>query len=117
KCSKLHFLHATHYQAPDDTIVGYYTVTYEDKSQHRIPIVYGKDVSDWWSRNDAKGPSRVEVAWKGDNDAARNNDSRIRLYLTTWNNPMPARNVVRIDFSSTNAAQAAPFCVAITAEE
>jgi hypothetical protein len=34
-----------------------------------------------------------------------------------WNNPEPARKVVSIDFASTNAANAAPFCVAITAEE
>src|SRR5262249_7261811 len=31
-CARLHFLHATHWQAPEDTTVGYYVVTYEDKS-------------------------------------------------------------------------------------
>jgi hypothetical protein len=117
-CSKLYFLHATQYQAPEDTVVGSYTVTYTDASQQQIPIVYGKDVSDWWYQKDSKPPSRSVVAWNGDNDAApRTNGSGIRLYLTTWNNPHPARKVVGIDFASTNAADAAPFCVAITAED
>jgi hypothetical protein len=37
--------------------------------------------------------------------------------MTTWKNPEPTRKVVSIDFGSTNTDQAAPFCVAITAEE
>jgi hypothetical protein len=37
--------------------------------------------------------------------------------MTTWKNPEPARKVVSIDFASTNADKAAPFCVAMTAEE
>jgi hypothetical protein len=116
--SKLHFLHATQWQAPEDTLVGYYTVTYEDKSRHKIPIVYGKDVSDCWYKEGSTAPSRAEVAWKGENDSARNtNGSRIRLYKSTWDNPVPARKVVGIDFASTNGADAAPFCVAVTAEE
>jgi RNA polymerase sigma factor (sigma-70 family) len=116
--SKLYFLHATHCQAPEDTLVGYYTVTYEDKSRHKIPIVYGKDVSDWWYKEGSTTPGLAEVAWNGEIDSARNtNGSRIRLYKSTWDNPVPARKVVSIDFASTNGADAAPFCVAITGEE
>jgi hypothetical protein len=116
-CSKLHFLHATHYAAKDDTIVGSYTVNYDDKSQQTIPIVYGKDVLDWWYSDDSKEPTRGKVAWKGDNDNAKNSGSKIRLYATTWKNPEPTRKIVSIDFASTNADKAAPFCVAITAQE
>jgi outer membrane protein assembly factor BamB len=116
-CARLHFLHATQWQAADDTIVGSYTVTYDDKSQDKIPIVYGKDVRDWWSREGAAAPSRARVAWEGENDAARNINSRIRLYLRTWNNPKPGRKVISIDLTATNKADAAPFCVAITVEE
>jgi hypothetical protein len=115
--SRLYILHATHWGARDDAIIGYYTVTYHDKSQETIPIVYGKDVLDWWWTADSKEPTRGKVAWKGDNDDAKNGGSRIRLYVTTWKNPEPARKVVSIDFASTNADKAAPFCVAITAEE
>jgi hypothetical protein len=116
-CAKLHFLQGTHFQAPDDTTVGYYIVTYEDKSQEKVPIVYGKDVSDWWFKVGTAPPSRAKVAWEGDNEAAKNNRSRIRLYLSTWNNPHATRKIVRIDLTSTNSADAAPFCVAITVEK
>jgi len=116
-CSKLHILHATHYSAKDDAIVGYYTVNYDDKSQETIAIVYGKDVLDWWYNDDSKEPTRGKVAWKGDNEDAKGNGSKIRLYMTTWKNPEPKKKIASIDFASTNLDQAAPFCVAITAEE
>jgi hypothetical protein len=115
--SKLYLLHACHNSAKSDAIVGYYTVHYADKSQETIPIVYGKDVLDWWYTGDSPEPTRAKVAWKGDNDDAKNKGAKIRLYLTTWRNPEPARRVVSIDFGSTNYTEAAPFCVAITAEE
>src|SRR5262249_55002098 len=118
KVSKLYFLHATHWRAPEGTTVGYYRVAYEDNSREKIPLVYGKDISDWWYKGSSTPPSRAKVAWEGDNDAAKDLDrSRIRLYMTTWSNPEPARKVVSIEFASTNADDAAPFCVAITAEE
>jgi hypothetical protein len=114
---KLHILHACHYETKADAIVGYYTVNYEDKSQETIPIVYGKDTGDWWYKDDSAVPTRAKVAWKGSNDEAKSNGSKIRLYLTTWKNPEPARKVVSVDFGSTNHTEAAPFCVAISAEE
>ena len=115
--SKLHILHATHSSAEQDAIIAYYTVTYDDNSTQTIPIVFGKDVLDWWYQEDEKGPSRAKVAWKGSNDEAKKNDRKIRLYLTTWKNPEPTRKVVSLEFGSTNYTAAAPFCVAITAEE
>jgi outer membrane protein assembly factor BamB len=117
-CAKLHFLHGAHFQAPDDTVIGYYTINYEDKSLEKVPIVYGKDVSDWWYTEGTAVPSRAKVAWTGENDAARKtNGSKIRLYLMTWNNPHPSRKIVSIDLASTNSTNAAPFCVAMTIEE
>ena len=115
--SKLYILHACHFNAKEGSIVGYYTVNYDDKSQETIPIVYGKDVLNWWYTADSKEPTRGKVGWKGDNDDAKSQEAKIRLYVTTWKNPEPARKVVSIDFGSTNAEEAAPFCVAITAVE
>ena len=115
--SKLHILHATHHSAEKDAIIGYFTVNYEDKSTQTIPIVFGKDTLDWWHAENDEGPSRAKVAWKGSNDDAKNSDRKIRLYLTTWKNPEPAKKVVSLEFGSTFYTEAAPFCVAITAEE
>lgn len=117
--SKLYLLHATQWGAEkiekNDGIAGYYTVKYEDHGQETIPIVYGKDVRDWWYR-ESLGPGRAEVAWNGTNGyAEKRNGATIRLYLTRWINPKPARKVVSIDFTSTNS-DVAPFCVAMTIE-
>lgn len=115
--ARLHILHATGFSTDDDTEIGQFTVIYEDKSQEKIPIVYGKDVRDWWYRDDSPGVTRGKVAWKGENDYAKSLDSKIRLYLTTWKNPHPDKKVVGIEYSANKDLPTAPFCVAMTAED
>jgi outer membrane protein assembly factor BamB len=48
RAAKLHLLHATEWTAEDDTIIGEYTVTFDDDTSTSIPLRYGKDVLDWW---------------------------------------------------------------------
>jgi hypothetical protein len=117
KCTKLHFLHATGYSTEYDTVIGEYTVNWDDGTSVTIPIVFGKDVRDWWYYDDTPEPTRGKVAWKGDNDYAKSLNAKIRLYLTTWDNPKPDKKIKGIDYSTTKETQCAPFCVAITAEE
>jgi hypothetical protein len=114
RLANLYLLHATQWEAEKpDTCVGYYTVRYTDGGRETVPIVYGRDVSNWWAAPRCAG--RTEVAWEGDNAYTRGQNSRVRLYLTRWANPTPGRPVAGIDFASTNS-DAAPFCVAMTAE-
>jgi len=40
---------------PDDTLIGEYKVRYDDKAVETIPVVYGKDVRDWWFVEGEKG--------------------------------------------------------------
>jgi hypothetical protein len=125
RLNKLHILQATHWDAPEGAVVGHYTVHYEDQGRVTIPIVYGDDVSNWWYHEGFPEPRRARVAWRGHNDAASaNNNARIRLYVSTWQNPDPDRRVASLDFASANhapipcsEAAAAPFCVAVTAED
>jgi hypothetical protein len=81
-------------------------------------VVYGKDVVDWWAYPDQKAPSKGKAVWEGENEAAKQFEAKIKLYLKTWENPHPKKKLVSIDFVGTAAETgAAPFCVAITAEE
>jgi hypothetical protein len=115
-CRMLYFLHACHYTSRPDDIIGYYTVTYQDKSQETVPLVYGKDIANWWSGPNEGGPSRARVAWTGTNDKVKNEGGIIRLYMTAWKNPEPRKKVVSIDFGATTCRYGvSPFCVAITA--
>ena len=116
KFEKLHILHATGWAADDDTIIGEYTVNWEDGTSVTIPIRYGKDVLNWWYSEEEPEPSQGKVAWKGENEAAKLAGKKIRLYMTTWENPKPDKKVFTIDYSSTKQGQCAPFCLAITAE-
>ena len=115
---KLRFLQACGYSAPDDTVIGKYIINYDDKSKAEIEIVYGKDVVDWWAYPDRKGPTKGKAAWEGENEASKGFDAKIKLYLMTWENPKPDKKVATIDFVATKPEiGAAPFCVAITAED
>jgi hypothetical protein len=115
---KLHFLHACGWQGADDQVIGKYIVHYDDDTTAEVEIVYGKDVVDWWFKAGQKAPSRSKLAWEGENEAAKANEAQIKLYLTTWENPHPKKKVVAIDYVATAPeGPAAPFCVAITAED
>jgi hypothetical protein len=126
KFTRLHLLHGTGYGAygkegddlfvADDTPIGEYKVHYADKSTATIPIVYGKDARDWWNWDKSKEVTRGKLAWEGVNDAAKQYDVKIRVYLTTWENPHPGKSVVRIDYLRKGESVCAPFCVAMSAE-
>jgi hypothetical protein len=115
---KLHFLHACGYHGDDGQVIGKYVVHYDDNSSAEVEIVYGKDVVDWWVKPGEKDPTRAKVAWEGQNDGSKTFEAKIKLFLTTWENPHPKKKVVSLDYLATATdGPAAPFCVAITAED
>jgi hypothetical protein len=115
---KLHFLQATGYSTEPDTVIGKYVIHYDDKTTAEAEIVYGKDVVDWWAYPDQAAPSKGKAVWEGQNEASKGFDAKIKLYVMTWENPKPDKKVESIDFVAPNPEQpAAPFCVAITAED
>jgi hypothetical protein len=132
-CAKIHILHATGYGngqtvgeegkegdplfVADGTKIAEYQIRYADGSSATIPVVYGQDVRDWWFSEKSKGVTRGKVVWEGDNELATEIRSRIRLYLTSWDNPHPAKKIATINYVKTQLdSPAAPFCVAITLE-
>src|SRR5205823_10340549 len=129
-CAKIHILHATEYGngdgtgdesnpsfIKDGTRIAEYRINYEDGKSESIPVVYGEDVRDWWYGANAKGVTRGKIAWEGDNDAAKELNRRIRLFLSTWENPHPTKKIASIDYLKVDPnGSAAPFCVAITLE-
>jgi len=104
----------TGYQTKDGTVVGIYTIHYQDKSTATVNVVFGKDVRDWWYYPNSPGVTGGKVAWQGDNAMAKKSRARVRLYLSSWRNPHPRKKVATIDFASTRTTRAQPFCVALT---
>jgi WD40 repeat protein len=115
-CRRLHFLHSAHTASSceEGTEIGHYTVHYAGGREQNIPIVVGRDLADWWA-GDSVGPRRVCAAWTGTNDASEEVGRNIQIFKSTWENPLPAEDVVGLDMVSTHPT-AAPFLVALTAE-
>lgn len=115
KANQVHFLHSCGWRAPDKTQIGRFMVHYTGGIQREIPIIYGEDVRDWHARSGEPGEgANAKVAWEGSNASSQEN--RIRLFKTTWTNPLPDTVIVSIDYESTRIASA-PFLLAITTEE
>jgi hypothetical protein len=117
--AKLFILHAAGrcQGVKDGAVLGQYVVHYRDQTQAAIKIVYGKDVRDWWELSDARKVTRAKVAWKGANPVLRQKTpTKVRLYLTTWVNPQPKKEVARIDYVCKPRTPAWLFCVAMSME-
>ncbi|MBL4886239.1 MAG: hypothetical protein JKY95_17120 [Planctomycetaceae bacterium] len=127
--SKLHILHAvaygggpniagSRYHVVAGTRVGDYLIHYADKTKETIPIIYGEDVRDWWFREVEKGTTNSKIVWIGDNELAKQLDCRLRLYLTTWENPHPDKEVTKIDYiARKDETAAAPVCISMSLEK
>jgi hypothetical protein len=119
----LHLLHATGYGAgryfvEDGTLIGKYILHYQGGKKVSLPIVYGTHVRDWWNWDNYKPikDKNSSVAWTGSNEYAELNGVTLRLFRTAWKNPHPDNKVLLIDYISTNTTDAAPFCIAMSAE-
>lgn len=116
---KLHFLHAVEQVVAPGTEVGAYVVHYADGSTERIPIVYGRDLVNWWlwGRGFQEVPTDARVAWTGMNDMAEMNKGlQVRLFAQTWTNPYPEKEIATLDVLSTGTL-CDPFLVAVTLEK
>jgi RNA polymerase sigma factor (sigma-70 family) len=114
----LHILHSTMFGkgfgVDDGTEIGAYIVRYDDRTELRIPIIYGEDVRDWWRDSDDAEPSRGKVA-RSNKNRATGDESEVRLFSSEWRNPHPDKRVATIDFETKDTA-CAPFLVALTLE-
>ena len=149
RAQRLHFLHSMHYGSNAHVRrVGTYVVHFADGSRKEIPIRFGEDVLDWWGRTSdmfppagspdvfdgggrsAQGSSRdvetsspalINVVWRGYNSAAKTHGfDHIRLFLKTWKNPDPEKEIVEVNMlageQGPGIMSPAPFLVALTGE-
>ncbi len=118
RADRLHFLHAAQYGEQPGTEVGAYVVRYADGTSERIPILYGRDLANWWlfPRAEVDITTTATIAWSGESDTTDlNRGLKIRLFEMTWINPHPDRTIATIDVLS-KATDCDPFVVAITLE-
>jgi hypothetical protein len=112
RCRQLHFLQAAGWHSPDGTRLGSYVLHYAAAPDQVIPIAYGEEVRDWNGSNDTSTEvTHGQMVWSAINNAGLH----VRLFKTSWVNPMPEQEITSIDYISS-MANSAPFLIAITAE-
>jgi hypothetical protein len=119
KCQRIHFLHAAggpRGRKKFDVEVGRYVVHYADHQTNEIRIVYGKDVRDLWTEVDEPlAADNSALVWMGTGPQVQRDTKALRMFKTSWKNPLPDVEVLTIDLvSSVN--DTAPFVVAISTE-
>ena len=119
RADRVEILHATQGIAKDGTEIGSYIIHYDDGTSARIPVVYGRNVTNWWvwpRISEPEVPKEARVAWKGSNDTTDLNAGlTLRLFAMTWRNPHPEKGIATIDVVSKNT-ECDPFLVGVTLE-
>jgi hypothetical protein len=113
--TKIHLLHGTSGVVKENTRIGQYILNYTDGQIKNIPIVYGRNIRDWWIKKGDPIPTDASIAWTGENEASRKSGYDVQLYRYSVNNPLPDIELKTIDFVSELTASA-PFLVAVTVE-
>ena len=119
KCRAIHFLHAAAWGNPPDN--GKHIADYDihfatNQMRIDIPVDYGPTVLNWHTRpGEGDAAQKLNVVWTGQNGASTREGNKLRLFETTWTNPVPNFEVETIDcVSAMNTA--ALFVIAITVE-
>jgi hypothetical protein len=111
---RLHFLQACFWSTDEGAKLGDYVIHYADGQTKTAPILYGRNIMDWWVRPEGGQLAEAEVVWRGSNPATRSMGLTTALSKYTWENPLPEVEISTIDFIS-DLIEAGPFLVAITA--
>lgn len=112
---KLHFLHGTAWSVEENTKIGEYVLHYANGTSKTIPILYQRHAKDWWIKDGDPVLTDADIAWTGENEAARKLGYNIQLYKYTANNPLPDEEIAALDFVSA-MTESGPFLVALTIE-
>jgi hypothetical protein len=115
KGRKLHFLHGTAWRSEEDAKIGEYVLHYANGQTRSIPIVYQRNVSDWWIQEGDPIPTNADIAWTGENEASHKPGYHIQIFSFRANNPFPNEEIKTIDFVSA-MTRSAPFLIGITVE-
>jgi hypothetical protein len=112
---RLHFLQACFWSTDEGAKLGEYVIHYADGQIRSAPILYQRNVLDWWVRPEDRLPTEAEEVWRGQNPSTRSYGFKTHLIKYVWENPLPGVEISTVDFVS-DLIEAGPFLVAITVE-
>ena len=113
---RIHFVHATVWDAVHRTQVGTYRIHYTDGETRDIPLLFGETIGDWWcSASALRRFPATAVVWQGSNDASREAGMSVRIFQMSWINPRQAQDISSLELISA-MDRPAPFLLGITLE-
>ena len=114
-CQTLHFLHGTAWQEKEGTSIGAYVIRFADGTREEVPIIYGRDVRNWWLTKEQYASGEPSAVWVGTTPAATRSGFEVHLFHSAWKNQRPEVEIRDLDFVTTDT-ECPPFLIAITAE-
>jgi len=117
KCRYIHLLHGLGYGDKDGVTIAVMEIYYTNGKKREIPIIIGVHVRNWWKEK-TETVSTVsdplsDVAWSGQGTYPPPERASVRLFRSTFQNPMPDDPIAHIDFVSGNTG-AIPCIVSLS---
>ena len=107
KCHYIHLLHGIGYADEDGTPVAIMEVHYGNGEKRQMPIIYGVHVRNWWKEKEEKVSAVSDpgsgVAWSGQGEYPPPDRASVRLFRSTFVNPLINEQIDHIDFVSQNS--------------
>lgn len=119
RAQRIHFLGALaglYRLFPYGTPIGRCVVKFEDGRQTEFPWRAWQEFdNEWFNPRSAREHTDSKVVWRGMDADAEASNNRVRLMMSTWQNPWPETKITSLELRSDNQSPA-PIIVAITAE-
>jgi hypothetical protein len=116
-CRSIHLLHGVGYSDEDGTPIATLEIHYANGEEREFPIVYGVHVRNWWKEKREKVSEVSDVgsavAWSGQGEYPPPDRASVRLFRSTFVNPLPKELIDHIDFVSKNS-KAIPCIVSVS---
>src|SRR5262249_26502449 len=117
KCRYIHLLHGVGYSDDDGVTIAIMEIHYANGEKREIPIILGVHVRNWWKEKSetvstVSDPLRG-CAWSGKGPYPPRERASVRLFRSTFANPLPGEAIASIDFISRNS-KAIPCVVSLS---
>jgi hypothetical protein len=117
KCRYIHLLHGFGYSDKDGVTIALIEIHYSNGEKREIPIIQGVHVRNWWKEKSEKESEVFDpgssVAWSGQGTYPPPGRASVRLFRSTFVNPLLNEEIDHIDFVSRNS-KAIPCIVSVS---
>jgi hypothetical protein len=104
KCQYIHLLHGVGYSDKDGVTIAVMEIHYANGEKREIPIILGVHVRNWWKEKTEKISTVSDplsgVAWSGQGTDPPPERASVRLFRSTFENPLADEMIAHIDFVS-----------------